>query len=230
MDEERQRRDVEREPLGLAGPVEERPREPAELRGRLLRLLERARVEDLLDERLAALARRVLPVPVERGRERRVVAVGLRRLALPELRLRPDLGPQQRLLLMAVALRPPSLPGFRRHFRPSLASVVLTLEATASRGRRHDQIGPIRSARPAGSGRSRTSAYDGPAVRGSRSNRRSSSHQPRRNPESTRSVKGEHRREDDHDRGGPQGEDGKVGGLPALEPVERAASCEESGR
>ena len=35
-----------------------------------------------------------------------------------------------------------------------------------------------------------------------------------------RSVKGEQRREDDHDRGGPQGEDGKVGGLPALEPVE----------
>ena len=39
-----------------------------------------------------------------------------------------------------------------------------------------------------------------------------------------RSVEAEQRREDDHDRGGPQGEDGKVGRLPALEPVERAAS------
>jgi hypothetical protein len=43
------------------------------------------------------------------------------------------------------------------------------------------------------------------------------------------SGKGEQWWEDDHDRGGPQGEDRKVGGLPALEPVERAASCEESG-
>ena len=42
---------------------------------------------------------------------------------------------------------------------------------------------------------------------------------------SMRSVKGEHRREDDHDRGGPEGEDGKVGGLPALEPVESRASA-----
>jgi hypothetical protein len=46
---------------------------------------------------------------------------------------------------------------------------------------------------------------------------------------SRRSGKGEHWWEDDHDRGGPQGEGGKVGGLPALEPVERAVSCEESG-
>jgi hypothetical protein len=45
----------------------------------------------------------------------------------------------------------------------------------------------------------------------------------------TRSVEGEQRREDDHDRGRPQGEDGQVGGLPALEPVEPAASSEESG-
>ena len=44
-----------------------------------------------------------------------------------------------------------------------------------------------------------------------------------------RLVEGEQWREDDHDRGGPQGEDRQVGGLPALEPVERAASCEESG-
>ena len=47
---------------------------------------------------------------------------------------------------------------------------------------------------------------------------------------SVRSVKGECRREDDHDGGGPQGEDGEVGGLPALEPVERATSREEPGR
>ena len=46
---------------------------------------------------------------------------------------------------------------------------------------------------------------------------------------STRSGKGEQWWEDDHHRGGPQGEDGKVGRLPALEPVGRAASCEESG-
>jgi hypothetical protein len=35
--------------------------------------------------------------------------------------------------------------------------------------------------------------------------------------------------EDDHDGGGPEGEDGQVGRLPALEPVQRAASCEEPG-
>ena len=44
-----------------------------------------------------------------------------------------------------------------------------------------------------------------------------------------RSVEGEQRWEDDNDRGGPEGEDGKVGRLPSLEPVEPAASCEESG-
>lgn len=44
-----------------------------------------------------------------------------------------------------------------------------------------------------------------------------------------RSVEGEQWWEDDDDRGGPQGKDGKIGGLPALEPVEPAASCEESG-
>ena len=48
--------------------------------------------------------------------------------------------------------------------------------------------------------------------------------------QSMRSVEGEHRWEDDNDRGGQQGESGKVGGLPALEPVERAAPGEESGR
>src|SRR5918995_4353522 len=48
-------------------------------------------------------------------------------------------------------------------------------------------------------------------------------------PAPMRSGKGEQWWEDDHDGGGPQGEDGKVGGLPALEPVEPAASCEESG-
>src|SRR5919204_911934 len=36
--------------------------------------------------------------------------------------------------------------------------------------------------------------------------------------------------EDEHDGGGPQGEDGQVGRLPALEPVEPAASREEPGR
>jgi hypothetical protein len=44
-----------------------------------------------------------------------------------------------------------------------------------------------------------------------------------------RSLEREQWREDDRDRGGPQGEDRKVGGLPALEPVERAASREEAG-
>ena len=48
-------------------------------------------------------------------------------------------------------------------------------------------------------------------------------------PRRMRSGKAEQWWEDDHDRGGPHGEDGQVGGLPALEPVEPAASCEESG-
>jgi hypothetical protein len=93
VDEERQRRHVERQPLGLAGPVEEWLGEAGQFVGSHASLFERARVEDLLDERLAALASDVLAIPVECGRQRRVVPVGLRRLALGELRLRPDLGP-----------------------------------------------------------------------------------------------------------------------------------------
>ena len=73
---------------------------------------------------------------------------------------------------------------------------------------------------------------EGPAPQGLLSGR--SSRERRRSfgwcGQSMRSVEGEHRWEDDNDRGGQQGESGKVGGLPALEPVERAAPGEESGR
>ena len=44
-----------------------------------------------------------------------------------------------------------------------------------------------------------------------------------------RSVEGEQWWEDDDDGGGPERENGKVGRLPSLEPVETAASCEETG-
>src|SRR3972149_1939109 len=61
---------------------------------------------DQAQEPLAQLAGGVLAVPVERGGERRVVPVGGRRLLLPELRLRPDVGAHgARRLLGAVGLR-----------------------------------------------------------------------------------------------------------------------------
>ena len=43
------------------------------------------------------------------------------------------------------------------------------------------------------------------------------------------SVEGEQRWEEDDDRGGPEGEDRQVGGLPTLEPVEPGAAREEAG-
>ena len=96
--EERQRRHVEREPLRLAGPVEERLAERLQPLDRIrqsgdldvaerpglgepVRRLELGGLLDLREKPLAELARGVLPVPVERRRERRVVPVRLRRLA-----------------------------------------------------------------------------------------------------------------------------------------------------
>ena len=70
VDEERQRRHVEGEPLGLAGPVEERLAKRLELASECAHLLERLGLEDPRDQLLPALAGRVLPVPVERRRER----------------------------------------------------------------------------------------------------------------------------------------------------------------
>jgi hypothetical protein len=48
--------------------------------------------------------------------------------------------------------------------------------------------------------------------------------------DSASSAEGEKWRQDDHDYGGPQGEDGQVAGLPALERMKRAGSPQESGR
>ena len=90
VDEERQRRHVERQPLGLAGPVEERLRQRLQLRrpppwpaSDASRPPGSARISASPCSRAG-----VLPVPVERRRERRVVAVGLRRLLLLELQVR----------------------------------------------------------------------------------------------------------------------------------------------
>ena len=76
-------------------------------------LSQRGRLLDLPEQPLAQLAGRVLPVPLQAGRERRVVAVGGRRLLLAELGLRAHVGPQGHVGLgMLVALGRPSVATF----------------------------------------------------------------------------------------------------------------------
>jgi hypothetical protein len=96
VDEEGERGHVEREPLGLAGPVEERARQRPELLRRRLdprdgfislgvvgRGLQPGSLRgDLGDQRLALLAGRVLAVPLQARRERRIIAMRGRRLLL----------------------------------------------------------------------------------------------------------------------------------------------------
>jgi hypothetical protein len=60
-----------------------------------VRRLEVRGLDYLLKQPFTELARRVLAVPVEGGRKRRVVPVGRRRLLLLELRLRPDVRAQE---------------------------------------------------------------------------------------------------------------------------------------
>ncbi|HEY8724018.1 MAG TPA: hypothetical protein VIL92_09200 [Gaiellaceae bacterium] len=122
MDEQRQGRDVERQPLGLTGPVEERRAEclqsvdcvlePADLdaveRSRLreaVRRIEFRRLLDLGEEPFPQLARGILAVPIEGRGERRVVPVPLWRLLLLELRLGADIGPKQRFVGVLVGGR-----------------------------------------------------------------------------------------------------------------------------
>jgi len=63
---------------------------------------------DEVKQPLAELTRGVLAVPVQRGGERRIVPVGGRRLLLPELRLRPDIGTHRaRGVVVGVALGDP---------------------------------------------------------------------------------------------------------------------------
>jgi hypothetical protein len=119
--EERKRRHVEREPLGLARPIQERAPEQLELFDGIAQArdldvagpprlsepvwgIELRSLLDLRQEPLSELASRILPVPVERRRKRRVVPIGLGRLSLPKLSLRANLGPQQGLLLVTVRL------------------------------------------------------------------------------------------------------------------------------
>jgi hypothetical protein len=113
MDKERKGRHVEREPLGLARPVEEGPAEGRQLAEQFERLgrggaegfvagIGGQRVVDprqppaeFREQRLALLAGRVLTVPVERRGERGVIAVGPGRLLLLEPGLRADVGPDR---------------------------------------------------------------------------------------------------------------------------------------
>jgi hypothetical protein len=55
-----------------------------------VRRIELGRLVDLRKQPFPELARTVLPIPIERRRERRVVPIRLRWLLLLELRLRPD--------------------------------------------------------------------------------------------------------------------------------------------
>ena len=119
MNEQRQGRDVERQPFGLPRPVQKGPRQRRQFvrRGprrfqfaprpravafrRRIRPVEnsRERADMRLQRgnfRFRLFARGVPPVPVERGRKRRIVVVAGGRLFLAELRLRPDVGPEQR--------------------------------------------------------------------------------------------------------------------------------------
>ena len=143
--EQGERRHVEGGPFGLTRPVEERLGELLQLgrlrlrSGELLPQLRKnapgdfvavAGIDDARQPRDAVRERRelrlgpltggVLLIPVERRRERGVVAVRGRRHLLPELRLRAHVRPEQRARLrMRVALRPPLLPGTARRLRPS---------------------------------------------------------------------------------------------------------------
>ena len=123
VDEQRQRRHVEGQPLRLARPVQERLGERLQRAGIFAGRGERLPgVGEFAPGKLAGLnhggepldpalqrgdfllrplARMVQPVPVERRRQRRVVAVGNRILFLAELRLRANIGPQQRTRLRA---------------------------------------------------------------------------------------------------------------------------------
>jgi len=60
---------------------------------------------DLPEQPLPELARRVLAIPIQRRRERRVIPVRLRRLLLPELRLRSDIRAKECLVAVFVGRR-----------------------------------------------------------------------------------------------------------------------------
>lgn len=119
MNEEGKGRHLESEPLGLAGPVEERFFKRLEFayrlkqavnaqgdgpvaagedtRGRkLVRGFQLGRILDAGKQELPQLASRIAVVPAEFRREGRVVAVGRRRFLLLEPRLGSDLGANQR--------------------------------------------------------------------------------------------------------------------------------------
>lgn len=64
MDEERQGRHVEREPLGFAGPVEKRLAEAFQFGRSSFGFFERLGVENLLDKLLALLAGWIRRIPV----------------------------------------------------------------------------------------------------------------------------------------------------------------------
>src|SRR3954447_23546867 len=74
---------------------------------------------DLVDEPFPEIASWVLPVPVESWCERRVVAIGLRRLLLPKLRLGAHIRTKKDLVLVTVTL---SLSRPRRRLAPSHCS------------------------------------------------------------------------------------------------------------
>ena len=129
MDEKRKRGNVEREAFCLACPVEERLAHRRELVYRVLqpanscpccvvvelqlaRGVEHMRrrqlggVLDASQQKIREIPGAILSVPLQRGRQRRVIAVGDGRLLLLELRLRSDLGAQRAVSLrVAIALR-----------------------------------------------------------------------------------------------------------------------------
>ncbi len=94
VDEERQRGHVKRKPLGFAGPVEERFREPGKLTRGIACSVERRSVQNLTNWPLTLLASEILSIPIEGRSKGRVVAVLGRLFAFPELCLRADIRPQ----------------------------------------------------------------------------------------------------------------------------------------
>src|SRR5438445_12590616 len=103
MDEKGEGRNFKTSPFSLPRPLQKRSGHPTQFLGDRTGLLYVARLVDLPDERLPALAFWI-NVPREFRVQGRIMAVSCRLLPLSELRLQADLRTQDSLLGMLVGL------------------------------------------------------------------------------------------------------------------------------